>query len=771
LVLALGPCGLWAQNPARQAGYLYLSPVPGAAYVSSQTRYILVRFGRVAPSQVANLTTDFIIVTGARSGPQPGTVHVANDGKTVIFEMGKDFATNELVTVNLNPRTTPAATGTVKPFEYRFSVTAPMPDGLPEVVGASQPDVKLRNLSDNRGSWRQLNPSRRGSFGPAVVMPNGVSVPGDFPKVVITANTNPSPGYLFLETGLDGVPPYTMMLDNNGLPVWYRRGRMYDFKIQRNGMITWALSDDTGFPAFDQNFKYLKTFLATNGYSTDGHDLKVQPDGSYYMIGYRVNPVDLSHYVAGGSPEALERETVVQGFTAAGELILQWRAWDNYDVRDSKVSANFAHMNGLDIDDDGNILVSARHLSEVTKINRDSGEVMWRLGGAHSTFRFVNDPLNGTSFQHNISALGKGRYLIFDNGDFHSPPVSRAVEYQLDLTNLTATMVWEFRDTPDKYADWLGSAQRLPEGSTLIDFVLPNYPKAIEVDTNGIKRFELSLLPGANCYRVFRFPWNGMAAAPYLIVEAQVDNTTLVFNKFGDHSVASYRIYGGPSPEPTNLMAVSSSTIKQFTDLQNGHYFFRVTSVSAEGAESPFSNEESVNVNIIPPGQNIVRNGDFFVGGNSWVLTLNGSAFAGWSLEHGVSHISVTNCGTAMSDIQLRQDGLALAQGKKYVLEFDAWSSHTRHIDVQIAQSVSPFVNYSHITPPFLTANPTHYRYVFTMQQPSDFSASLLFNLGTSSEDVYLGNVALVNPPAGDVNLDDRSMPSIHGPSPETGIK
>jgi len=68
-------------------------------------------------------------------------------------------------------------------------------------------------------------------------------------------------------------------------------------------------------------------------------------------------------------------------------------------------------------------------------------------------------------------------------------------------------MVWEFRDTPDKYADWLGSAQRLP-----------------------------------------------------------------------------------------NLMAVSTSTLKRFTDLNNRRYFFRVTSVSPEGAESPFSNEESVDV-------------------------------------------------------------------------------------------------------------------------------------------------------------------------------
>jgi len=88
------------------------------------------------------------------------------------------------------------------------------------------------------------------------------------------------------------------------------------------------------------------------------------------------------------------------------------------------------------------------------------------------------------------------------------------------------------------------------------------------------------------------------------------------------------------------------------------------------------------------------------------------------------------------------------------VLEFDAWSDQTRYIEVKLAQSASPFTDYSRITSPFLTPTRTHFRYVFTMLQSSDFSANLLFNMGSSTADVFLDNVSLFNPQVGDLNMD-----------------
>ena len=746
-----------AQSGARDAGYLYLSPVPGAPYVSAQTRYVLVRFADVLPSDVTNLTTSFIMVTGTNSGPHSGATHVASDGRTVIFQMSSDFDPHELVTVALTPSVRPGAGGSVKPYQYQFMISGPMPGPLLlKALGApASPAFPRETSGDVRGDGASAISK---SANAAQIMPNGVSVPSDFPEAVITVSNNPSPGYLFLRNyGQGSVFLYAMILDNDGSPVWYDRAGGKYLVVQKNGLIT--IMRDV-FDGYDQNFNYVRSYWPVNGYQTDGHELKVLEDGSYLILGNRDETVDMSRYVSGGVTNATVTETVIQQFTAADELIFQWRAWDHYDVRDVLGGENvtsdftFSHMNALNIDDDGHILVSSRELSEVTKINRDTGEIIWRLGGNNSSFGFPDDPLNGFSFQHDISALGNGRYMVFDNGYPRSPPVSRAVEYQLDLTNMTATMVWQFRDTPDKFTATQGNAQRLPTGSTLINFVQPEYPKVIEVNTNGVKQFEMNLVPNMEHYRVFRFPWKGVVSVPYLIAEPQADNVALIFNKFGDTNVAYYRIYGGTSPQPTTLLATSTTTLKHLTDLENGRlYYFRVTAVNGQNVESGYSNEENLTVNVIKPGENMVVNGDFSQGTNSWTWTVGGSASAAWEITNGACFVHITSAGTLLSDIQLLQAGLYLSQGSEYVLEFDAWAAARRLVEARLGQNQSPWTMYK-IASPLLTPSRQHFTYPFVMQNATDLNARLMFNLGASSIDVYLDNVSLFKVAPGDFNRD-----------------
>lgn len=140
-----------AQSAARIAGYLYLSPEPAAPYVSAQTRYVLVRLASVAPIEVTNLTTSFITVTGAISGPHSGATQVASDGRTVVFAMPADFIQNELVTVTLNPQLAGGARGTITLYEYQFMITAPMPASLSAAVFSSTMPVPIGDTSDDGG--------------------------------------------------------------------------------------------------------------------------------------------------------------------------------------------------------------------------------------------------------------------------------------------------------------------------------------------------------------------------------------------------------------------------------------------------------------------------------------------------------------------------------------------------------------------------------------------------------------------------------------------
>ena len=325
---------------------------------------------------------------------------------------------------------------------------------------------------------------------------------------------------------------------------------------------------------------------------------------------------------------------------------------------------------------------------------------------------------------------------------------------------MTATLVWQYPNPPTSsiYSYYMGDVQRLTNGNTLIDWAIGSLPKLTEVRPDGSKAFEMNWADHWEAYRTWRCPWNGSATQPYLIVEPYPDNITLIFNQFGDTNVAYYRIYGGPTSQSTNLLATSGVTLKRLTGLQNGStYYFRVTAVNKQGVEGLPSNEQSATVNIINPGQNMISNGDFSQGTSSWVWSAVNGASAAWAIENGVSHIYITNGTATLANIQLKQAGLPLVQGKKYVFEFDAWSaSGTRYIEAKVAQNSSPNLNYSGTTSTFLTPTHTHYRYVFTMSAASDFNASVIFNLGGSTAGVFLDNVSLYYCAPGDINADGR---------------
>jgi len=65
-------------------------------------------------------------------------------------------------------------------------------------------------------------------------------------------------------------------------------------------------------------------------------------------------------------------------------------------------------MNSISIAPDRNLIVSMRNTSATYKIDRRSGQVIWRLGGKDSSFALP--PGTGTAFQHDV--IGNGRACL-----------------------------------------------------------------------------------------------------------------------------------------------------------------------------------------------------------------------------------------------------------------------------------------------------------------------------------------------------------------------
>jgi hypothetical protein len=137
------------------------------------------------------------------------------------------------------------------------------------------------------------------------------------------------------------------------------------------------------------------------------------------------------------------------------------------------------HSNSLQVAPTGVLLMSVRHIDTLIAISPEFDRIAWRIGRFGSDFTFPN-PSDRFYHEHYARMLDNGNLLLFDNGDGRPPAeggqYSRALELALDWSSMTATKVWEYRHqvgasgaTPIyKYADKVGTAQRIENGNTIV---------------------------------------------------------------------------------------------------------------------------------------------------------------------------------------------------------------------------------------------------------------------------------------------------------------
>src|SRR4029078_4511740 len=71
------------------------------------------------------------------------------------------------------------------------------------------------------------------------------------------------------------------------------------------------------------------------------------------------------------------------------------------------------HLNAVTLDRDGNFIISARHTSTIYKLDRDTGAILWRLGGKRSDYEL--GPGAEFHLQHDARRRADGAITLFDN--------------------------------------------------------------------------------------------------------------------------------------------------------------------------------------------------------------------------------------------------------------------------------------------------------------------------------------------------------------------
>ncbi len=534
--------------------FVYISPKNNSMLVSLSTNIILKSSDIIDP---ASLSQNEFSVSGIVSGEHKGSVKLSDDNKTILFIPAAPFSANEGVSVNVNK-------------------------GIKSIDGAALPAVAIYFKTTPLSKTININPLTLMS-GESLNQPASVNkiyksiaktsetdttTPPTFPVITVNTSNNPASGNIFLAN--DAFIPSTqfgnfvMILNNDGSAAKYKNTgttESMDFTVQPNGQLSYAqlISANTinssdlmvavRWIVMDTSFTPVDTFQCGNGYAsvTDVHDFLLLPNGHALVFASDPELVDMSQF--GGSPNATVIGAVIQELDASKNVVFQWRSWDYLPITDSYMdlttsTVDLFHGNSLEVDVNGNILFSMRHTSSVIKVDRQTGNVDWILGGKRNQFNFYNEHQsnypNYFSFQHDVKEIpdSNGYITIFDNGNQHPTPYSRAVEYKLDEQNLTATLVWEYTHTPVIYSTAMGSVQRLSNGNTLIGWgyaSLLGLPAVTEIHSDLSTALEFHIPGGQISYRAYKFPWvSQIPEAKVTPLGGILQGNTYKFNKLDD---------------------------------------------------------------------------------------------------------------------------------------------------------------------------------------------------------------------------------------------
>ena len=380
------------------------------------------------------------------------------------------------------------------------------------------------------------------------------NLPDDFPEFTITQNGETAPGYVIgsVDSRNPEVGSYFMIMDNAGVPVFYSNTQSLG-KLQCNGLFAYrteipGMSKKYTWYLQNEDFSDEDTFQMGNSYLADNHDFQILGNGHALMLCYDSQIIDMSEIVEGGHPAANIIGAVIQELDVQKNVIFQWRSWDHIPITDTyqdltQARFGYIHVNSVELDEtDGNIILSCRETSEVIKVSRVTGEVMWRMGAKNNEFTILNDHEENApryfKLMHDVRRHANGHLTMFDNGadakDMERT-YSRAVEYDVNEVNKTATMVWEFRHDPDILALSGGDCIRLANGNTIIRWgsaaKAGDAPAMTEADPNGELVYEITPSQEDVTGGFTRFVWPLENQSTTVAIYELLEGNEYVFNE------------------------------------------------------------------------------------------------------------------------------------------------------------------------------------------------------------------------------------------------
>jgi Arylsulfotransferase (ASST) len=495
-----------ARLAATNSTPITISPAPGTPDVSPDTQISILG---VARNQIRSVR-----VRGSASGLLRGAVHAYSGRRGASFVLSRPLTHGERVQLTVVIKGRP-------PINRTFTVAHP--GGVPPTLNLPvQQPAKLQHFVSRPDllppKIQILRRTSGASSGDIFLTP--------LPSPVVHPESNNS---ISIHPVGPGGP---MIIDGRGRLIWFdqvtRPAVATNFRVQRfaaHRVLTWwqgtvtvsAFGNGEGVIA-DNSYRTVTTVKAGNGFPTDLHEFVITPAGDALFTIYSPVMVHLLGTPAGKLSPLLD--SIVQEVDVRTGLVMwEWHAYGHIPLADSYATpANSAsydayHINSIEPEPNGRVLISARDTSAVYEVDQVSGRILWTLGGKASSFRLAAGAR--FYFQHDAHLVASDRVSLFD--DEAGPPVkapsSRGLILGLDFRHRRARVVRQYRRPGnDTSAQSEGSTQLLASGNAFVGFGSTQF--FTEFSPRGRLVFDASLPVDDGSYRAFRFPWNATPTTP-----------------------------------------------------------------------------------------------------------------------------------------------------------------------------------------------------------------------------------------------------------------
>jgi hypothetical protein len=439
-----------------------------------------------------------------------------------------------------------------------------------------------------------------------------VSRPDLRPPSATVLGGDVSSEYLFLGPSAYGpVQAGSLLLDPHGEPTWFlpatHKRWTTDVRLQHyrgQPVLTWWEGQVTlsGFGqgegvVMDSSYREIARVRAANGRTIDMHEFVLTPEGTaLFTCCPETARADLSP--VGGPTDGSVLQGIIQEVDVrTGRLLFEWRSLEHIPVGDSyfpfKDDYDYLHINSIEITPDGHLLISARHTWALYKLDRRSGEVIWRLGGKSSDF--VQDNEAQFSWQHDAHQPKPGIITVFDDGaaqfadgfgERRTESQSRGVALDVDEGGRQVSVQTSYRHPKPLLSNAMGNFQTLSNGNVLLGW--GDLGIASEFAPDGRWLNDTKFGNRHDSYRAYRYPWSGKPLdEPAVAARRERDGTSRLYASWnGATSVSGWIVsMGGRSGALHPVGVARRRGFETVIPMSSASGFARVTAVDVGGRQ------------------------------------------------------------------------------------------------------------------------------------------------------------------------------------------